>query len=195
MKSIIAAITTFFLGICAAYLFVSDRQPGLPEIFAPIELARGPVVTTATEVENTPGQAPFFDSFEDEVGFNGWLIPKEFTGMKEVWTILLSREWEKNDNSRLVWSAMVLTNNSDGTSNDTDMFESISITTSKDRLIFTTNKIRGVQYKFDGRFTKEGRDFSDNEMVLTGTMQKFIKGKRAARFTAQFSYSEPVCFH
>ena len=119
----------------------------------------------------------------------------EFKGMKEVWTILLSRNNENSKNEKLVWSAMILTNNPNGSSNDDDDFSSVWIKTENNHLSFKTNKIRGIEYKFDGEFFKNGKDFTQEEKVLKGTLQKIVKGKIVAKFTTDFAYLEPRCFH
>ena len=114
--------------------------------------------------------------------------------MKEVWTILLTTDNEHFKDNK-VWSAMVLTDNPDGSSNDDDNFQSVRIKTENNHLSFKTNKIRGIEYKFDGEFFKNGKEFSNDEKVLKGTLQKILKGKVIAKFTADFAYHEPHCFH
>ncbi len=142
---------------------------------------------------NAAGEShPFFDSFQNDEYFSGWLAVDEFTGMKEVWTMLLDR---KDVKGRPVWSTMVLTKLPDGSSNDKDNFHSIQIRTKNDRLSFKTSKIRGVYYDFDGKFFKNGNEFSEHEKVLNGTMRKIVNGKEVGRFTGDFEYLEPTCFH
>ncbi len=88
-----------------------------------------------------------------------------------------------------------MTQHADFSPNDDDDFHSVWIKTENNRLSFKTNKIRGIEYKFDGKFFKNGKEFSNDEKVLKGTLQKIVKGKQVAKFTADFAYREPVCFH
>jgi hypothetical protein len=111
--------------------------------------------------------------------------------MPEVWSILLDREATGKDR----WTATVLTSKPDGSSNDKDIFESIELEADGSRLMFKTRKIRGIQYFFDGRFLKNGKDFIQDENIIAGTMRKVVKGKEIARFTSTFVYAEPHCFH
>lgn len=144
--------------------------------------------------EDTPKFTPFFDSVREDGYFSGWLIPEEFVGMNEVWTILVTRD-EANDRKQLRYRAIVLTKNADGSSNDEDNFISSSIQAKGDRLSFTTTKIRGIQYKFDGRFLYGGSALVEGQPIARGTMRKIVNGKTVAKFTADLSYHEPVCFH
>jgi hypothetical protein len=153
------------------------------------------IQTFDVPIQKAEDSKPFFDSFRVDEGYGGWLIADKFKGMKEVWTILLSRDSENLDNDKLVWSASILTLNADGESNDDDDFNSVQIKTDDNRLSFRTNKIRGIEYKFDGEFFRSGKDFSDDEKVLKGTLEKIVRGKTVAKFTADFAYNEPHCFH
>lgn len=211
MKKFLVLILTFAIGIIAFNLFKLSQQSSIPAIapakkqFVIIESSpKTPdVQNTIIPFESLESAKPFFESFKinayDEndnyQGYNGWFIADDFKGMNEVWTILLDRSSENSGDNKLIWSAMVLTLNTDDSSNDTDKFHSVWIKTEKDKFSFTTNKIRGTQYKFSGKFFKNGNKFSQNEKVLKGTMQKIIKGKRVAKFTADFAFHEPTCFH
>ncbi len=196
MKKILIALLTFLLGVFAFDLLNFEKVP-ISQTVAPVQEV---VEIPETQIEDFPNQTadnfePFFNSFDEDEGYGGWLIADNFKGMKEVWTILLSRDNENSDNDKLVWSAMILTMNADDTPNDDDNFQSVWIKTENNRLSFRTNKIRGIEYKFDGKFFKTGKDFSNNEKVLKGTLQKIVRGKEVAKFTADFTYHEPVCFH
>jgi hypothetical protein len=197
MKKILIALLTFLLGVFAFNL-LNFEKAATSQTFAPVQKV---VEIPETQIEDFPNQKigssePFFNSFNENEGYGGWLIADKFKGMKEVWTILLTRDNENSDESKkLVWTAMILTMNGDDTANDDDNFHSVWIKTENNHLSFRTNKIRGIEYKFDGKFFKRGKDFSDDEKVLKGTLQKIVKGKEAAKFTADFAYQEPVCFH
>ncbi len=192
MKWFPVSLLTFLLGFGAVSIFSHVDT----SVVAVVEVSTDKVFACPIFDEEIPNEVeesrPFFDSFEEDEYFSGWLAADEFTGMKEVWTILLDNE---DVNGRPRWSAMVLTKLPDGSSNDNDNFHSIQIRTKNDHLSFKTNKIHGVHYEFDGEFFKNGKDFSENEKVLNGTMRKIVKGKEVGRFTSDFAYSEPQCFH
>ena len=196
MKKILTALLTFSLGIFAFNL-LNFEDVTTPQRFVP---AQEIVEIPEAQMEDFPNQqsgnsAPFFKSFGEDEGYGGWLIADNFKGMKEVWTILLSRDGENSSDGKYLWSAMILTQHADGNPNDDDNFQSVWIKAKNNRLSFKTNKIRGIEYKFNGEFFKNGNEFSNNEKVLKGTLQKIVKGKQVAKFTANFSYYEPVCFH
>ncbi len=191
MKKILIALLTFSLGVSAFNLF------SIPQVVVPIQenVDVTQVCTFSVSIQKADTSKPFFNLFNDDEGYGGWLIADKFKGMREVWTILLSRDSENFKDDKLVWSAMVLTMNADGESNDDDNFQSVWIKTEGNRLSFRTNKIRGIEYRFSGEFFKTGKDFTDDEKVLKGTLQKIVRGKEVAKFTADFAYNEPHCFH
>ncbi len=68
-------------------------------------------------------------------------------------------------------------------------YASISITRRK--FVFTTAKVKGVSYRFSGRFLRT--DFVNAEMdlkkpVLTGTLSRYENGKKVATANVQLSY-------
>ncbi len=171
----------------------------------PIPATNNLIVSSKKEVEETP--KAFFNSFEydknktdptDEYivqSFGGWFRPDEFRGMPEVWTILLSRDSEHPQTQKFQWDAMILTNLKDGSSDDAADFSSSWIKTENNKLSFRTKKYHHVEYKFEGEFFKNGKNFAEEEKVLKGTLQKFVRGKKVAEFTSDFAYFEPRCFH
>jgi hypothetical protein len=197
MKKLLIAVLTFLLGVSAVNLLLSKRTETLQtEIVVQRSIEDSKAQTLIAPEQNPKISKSFFDSFSDDQGYSGWLIAdKRMKGMKEVWTILLSRNSENSDNSKLVWSAMILTMYADETPNDDDDFHSVWIKTENNHLSFRTNKFRGIEYKFEGDFFKTGKDFSEEEKVLKGTLQKFVRGKQVANFTGDFAYYEPHCFH
>lgn len=203
MKRVIVAILAFTIGVLgvdllrtkdAAVLEISPVEQPL------IEAPKYPPTKIYSYEDFTPEKnenlKPFFDSFKSNDGYSGWFIPEDFKGMPEVWTILLDSDLEETPKGeKMIWSAMVLTQHPDGSPNDDDSFESVQIKTVGNRLSFKTNKIRGIEYKFDGEFFVNGKSFDNDEKVLRGTMQKILKGKRITKFTADFAYHEPRCYH
>ncbi len=203
MKKLLVALLTFTFGVLAFNLLKTSQ------VSAPTTciLEQKAVGISLLQIENVPTKKvenlkPFFDSFTSNEydngefqGFWGWFIADDFAGMQEVWTILLSRDSENSKSEKLVWSAMILTQHGDYSPNDDDDFHSVWMKTENNHLSFRTNKIRGIEYKFDGEFLKNGKNFSEDGKVLKGTLQKIVKGKEIAKFTAEFAYHEPHCFH
>jgi hypothetical protein len=81
------------------------------------------------------------------------------------------------------------------TDKESDDFHSISIKTDNNRLSFKTNKVKNIEYKFEGVFFKGKKVGKDGEKVLKGTLRKFVKGKQVAAIKADFKYYEPRCWH
>ncbi len=211
MKKLLIALLTFTVGVLTFNL-LTTKQVSTP---VTLTIEKKAVKTSESKIETTPTERienpklpekieylkPFFDSFSanDYDGnqyqsYGGWFMADDFRGMKEVWTILLTRD-DVNSEEKLLWSAMILTQHADGSPNDDDNFQSVWIKTENNRLSFRTNKIRGIEYKFDGAFFKNGKEFSNDEKALKGTLRKIAKGKEVAKFTADFAYHEPRCFH
>lgn len=201
MKKLLIALLTFTVGVFAFYSLKNEARNWTQKTDTAVAVPkfRTEIITYQNVTDKKIGELkPFFDSFvenEEYQNFGGWFIADDFKGMPEVWTILLDRGDEESTDGKAVWSAMVLTQNADGGPNDDDNFHSVSITAEGNRLSFRTNKIRGIEYKFDGRFTRNGTDFSRKEKVLKGTLRKIVKGKQAASLTADFGYYELHCFH
>lgn len=196
MKNFLVSLLTFTIGVTLANLALKNIFPKPVKIKIKQEIVVTPKIQPAqVPIKVIEERKPFFDSFDKDTYYGGWFIADEFKGMNEVWTVLLSRDSDNSENEELLWSAMILTKNPDNTSNDDDNFQSVSIKVKDDHLQFTTNKIRGIKYKFDGKFIKKGQSFSNEEKVLKGTLQKIVKGKEIAKFTSEFAYFEPVCFH
>jgi len=64
------------------------------------------------------------------------------------------------------------------------------VSLSGDHLTFTTVSIRGVSFRFDGRFTRNGcfaTQFYD-EQVLRGTLFKLSNGKVDEALDSDFTY-------
>jgi hypothetical protein len=201
MKKILVGLSTFAVGVLFSYSFyfvnVSDSR--LDEKVQIAGEDETYICSFAPNKEIYENKAepfkPFFDSFEESEGFDGWFIADNFKGMKEVWAISIDREWANEKTEKLVWSSMIRTKTERDSLNEDDYFHSISITADKSRLSFTTNRIRGIEYKFKGEFSSKFYKFEEGKKALKGTLQKFIKGKKVAEFTSDFKFYEPHCLH
>lgn len=59
---------------------------------------------------------------------------------------------------------------------------------------FTTFKVKGRQYKFEGRFLDTGEVGEyDHDLVLGGTLKTFSNGKKVREFTSKYSHTYEVC--
>jgi hypothetical protein len=68
-------------------------------------------------------------------------------------------------------------------------YATVSVT--RQAFIFTTKTVRGVSYKFSGRFLRSdfvGSDMSFDKPVLVGSLNKYRNGKRVAAATVKLSY-------
>lgn len=66
-----------------------------------------------------------------------------------------------------------------------------TISINRQKFVFTTKKVRGVSYKFNGRFLRD--DFYDSELnldrpVLVGTLSKYRRGRRVAEANLKLNY-------
>ena len=200
MKKLLVALLTFAIGVFAFGLlnFKTSFNLGVKEVtLNEIPVSTTPVSKNLLDIpqEIKPeNNLPFFKSFGKN-GYGGWFIADDFKGMPEVWTILLMKDFADSKNDKLIWKAMILTQLKSGDPDDDADFSSLWIKTEINKLSFKTKKYRNVEYKFSGTFFKNGNNFEQEEKVLKGTMQKFVKGKKVAEFTADFAYFEPHCFH
>ncbi len=65
----------------------------------------------------------------------------------------------------------------------------------KNKLKFKTKKLKGIEYRFQGTFYKNKMIGEQDEEILRGTLQKYIKGKKVAQVSGNFTYGEPYCLH
>jgi hypothetical protein len=201
MKNILVGLSTFAIGVLFSYsfYFVNISDSRLDEKVKIAVEDETYICSFAPNNEIYENKAepfkPFFDSFEESEGFDGWFIADNFKGMKEVWAISIDRERANEKTEKLVWSSTIRTKTESDSLNEDDYFHSISITADKSRLSFKTNRIRGIEYKFEGEFSSKFYKFEEGEKVLKGTLQKFIKGKKVAEFTSDFKFYEPHCLH
>ena len=68
-------------------------------------------------------------------------------------------------------------------------YDTISVT--RREFVFTTRAVRGLSYKFSGRFLRSdfvGAEMNFERPVLVGVLDKYRNGRRVARATVRLSY-------
>lgn len=68
-------------------------------------------------------------------------------------------------------------------------YATVSVT--RQKFVFTTRIVRGVSYKFSGRFSRNdfvGSDMAFEKPVLVGTLGKYRNGRRVAEANVKLSY-------
>lgn len=78
---------------------------------------------------------------------------------------------------------------------DEGFAKGIQTTLVKNKLKFKTKKLKGIEYRFEGDFFKNKMIGKQDEEILRGTLQKYIKGKKVAEVKGNFVYGEPYCLH
>lgn len=129
--------------------------------------------------------------------FSGWYSLEGYgEKMPEVQMISLSGEFsdkQGNQTKNMVGSAGVFTTFENY--GDQGFVEDSWAKTDGKTFQFKTKKIKGIEYKFDGYFLKKPDLVKEDEKVLRGTLEKYIKGKKIAQIKGDFAYSEPQCWH
>ena len=188
MRGPLVFIVTLVLGTGLYYTFTAPLQLSGAEVPEIAIFEESISVAQGIEDQTPPLET---DVVSNERPSTMWLIPDDFKGMPEVWTVSVS-SYEHERNVR--WKAVVLTSHPNGEANETDDFSAASTSINDDRLSFTTKSQRRIRYQLDGRF-QPGSQFSDGEKVFKGTMKKFVNGKLKAQFTDYFRYKEEHCWH
>ncbi len=186
MNRILVAVFTFGIGVAVANVWdqalsfdVNDVPPSQTSDLVSVQID-----------ESVPKFVPFFDSFGEDGYFNGWFTAYALKGMDEVWAIQLQSDLY--DDQGVKWTAFVRTSNPGHTDSE-DYFGSKILTAKDDRLTFTTMRVRGIDYTFEGKFLYGGSDFAENQKVLKGTLRKRINGKIVTTVRSDFAYAEPRC--
>ena len=135
---------------------------------------------------------------EEEDFFNGWyaLDDRMIKGINEVRMVSLARNEDydyKTDSREIASFAGVFTTLDDY--GDQGFFSSVSTQIKGNKVKFRTEKIKGISYNFEGVFFKNKTMGKEGEELLRGTLQKFVKGKKAAEVSGDFAYYEPHCWH
>lgn len=180
------ALAAFAFGVSTVGLFV-QKQPFLI-------VKEGEKIESAVVKQPLSGNQPYGTVETEEVTSEpikpetiyGWYSPKSYRKMPEVDMILLSVNGEYDEDYAGIYTQL---------SDDIDegFAEAIKPIITKDKVKFTTKKVKGVEYRFEGTFFKNKTVGEQDEEIMRGTLQKYIKGKKVAEINGNFTYSEPFC--
>lgn len=132
----------------------------------------------------------------NEETVSAWYSLDYYKNMPEVAMIKIYGANFDDDGKKLdkmYFESGIYTNLSDDV--DEGFAEGIQTKVEGNKLRFKTKKLKGIEYHFQGIFFKGKMTGEQNEKVLRGTLQKFIKGKKIAEVSGDFEYSEPYCLH
>jgi len=144
-------------------------------------------------IDNSASDESFPDNENaDENNFDGWYSPDHRSpNMKEVIMIVLSKDCYNYDEPKSYGGVFTTLENY----GDQGHFGSSNARIDGEKVNFRTEKIKGIEYRFEGTFFREKMPKEEGEKVLRGTLQKFVKGKKVAQISGDFGYSEPHCWH
>lgn len=187
------AFIAFFVAVFATELFRLNQKLTQIPVVEEIQIAGTPIL----KVESLRTEEIL--SAEDLIIENnfGWYTLENYKGMKEVNMISLWRDYEESDigtkNEKLVSGGGVFTSFEEH--GDQGFVESAWAEVDDKKARFRTNKIKGIEYRFEGVFYNNKTSGKNGEKVLRGTLKKFVKGKKIAEVSGDFAYSEPQCWH
>lgn len=126
----------------------------------------------------------------------GWYRLENYRGMEEVGMISLSRDDEMKEDRTVTAKdvssgGIYISFNED---DDTKFVESVWAEVDEKKAKFRTNKIKGIEYRFEGVFYNNKTSGYDGEKVLRGVLRKYVKGKKIAEARGDFAYYEPRCW-
>lgn len=172
MKRILAASIAFFIGISiqaafrAGMNFLNSAETRITTV-APV------IVEPLFEL---PSESTLEEALQEEVVFNpsGYYMPVQSKGLEQDTRIDLHTETEEEKIDAGIYTA-----------NGYYAAQRIKVTEKK--LSFSTEKIRGAHYEFEGVFLEALGDSYD-EPVLEGTLRKFRNGKKVFEKKVRFTY-------
>lgn len=190
MIGLTVGLAAFFCGVFVTEVFRFTPRLISKPVVEEVKLVEFPEAVLET-VEKIEEEGEFEQTFTDEDFIGGWYRLDRFKGMDEVNLVSLSSEWAGKNNEKMVRSAIVFTGKNFGDK----LFHSVRAEIDHKKVKFRTEKIKGVEYRFEGTFFKGKTSGKDEEKVLRATLQKFIKGKKIAEVSGDFAYFEPRCWH
>ncbi|HEY0459426.1 MAG TPA: hypothetical protein VGC97_09840 [Pyrinomonadaceae bacterium] len=202
MKKFLTGLLVALLAFLSGVLIVKALRVNQPEVMvASVEKIK------VEEVKND--EIPFFKveqseeskKIETDEDFNNefidaWYSLNRYEKMPEVNMIKLSRDNISEDGTKsdkpILYSGIYTTLSDDI---DEGFAKAIQITLKDNILKFKTKKLKGIEYRFQGIFFKNKMVGEQDEKVLRGSLQKFVKGKKVAEVSGDFAYYKPYCLH
>lgn len=189
----LVALTAFFVAVFSTELFRLTQTLIQVPVVKEIKITGTPVLyPELLQTEEIPSP----EDFVSENDF-GWYRLENYKGMSEVYQIYLSSYSEESQDGtgieKQVASGGVFT--SFENHGDQGFIDSAWAEVDEKKAKFRTNKIKGIEYRFEGVFYNNKTSGKDGEKVLRGTLRKYVKGKKIAEVRGDFAYYEPHCWH
>ena len=187
------AILTLFCGIFTVEVFRIDQKP-IPTFPMDKEIFEVPLVEKLSISETVDSE---FLEYINEKTIHAWYSLDSYKGMPEVAMINFygaNFDDDGNNLGKMFFYAGVYTHLFKGDV-DEGFAEAIETTVTGNKLKFRTKKLKGIEYRFQGVFFKNKMTGEQDEKVLRGTLQKFVKGKKVAEVRGSFEYGEPYCLY
>ena len=187
------AILTLFCGIFTVEVFRIDQKP-IPTFPMDKEIFEVPLVEKLSISETVDSE---FLEYINEKTIHAWYSLDSYKGMPEVAMINFygaNFDDDGNNLGKMFFYAGVYTHLFKGDV-DEGFAEAIETTVTGNKLKFRTKKLKGIEYRFQGVFFKNKMTGEQDEKVLRGSLQKFVKGKKVAEVRGSFEYDEPYCLY
>jgi hypothetical protein len=168
-------LTAFFFGTAIAQRAPRVSAPGQP-----------PVIAVTTKVA---AEGDHLKNNDEPLVRNGWYVLDEFKGMNEVNMVYVNDGGDDEERS----GGGVFTKFENY--GDQGFLSSTWIKIKGNHVIFETEKLDRISYKFEGTFLSDDWSGLENEKPLYGTLKKFVKGKLVAETTGNLKYFRPHCWH
>lgn len=172
-------LLTFGAGVIASALWVSRHSSNLNKIKPPISSSR----SETTDLLNNQFVVKAISKSTSVFDPSGDYHPDPGKASEAERFTYFDLEMKRIGDKLLAWGHVY----SHGT-----FYKFAVVSTTEERLTFTTVSVEGVKYSFDGRFLGGGRfaeRFTGGGMVmLEGTLQKFIKGRKEVELNVPFVY-------
>lgn len=197
MKKVIfnlsVAILTLFCGIFTVEVFRIEQKP-IPTFPMDKEIFEVPLVEKLPISETVDAERL---EYINEKTVHAWYWIDDYKGMPEVAMINFhgtNVDYEGNQLEKMTFHAGIYTHFYKDNI-DEGYAEPIETTVIGNKLKFRTKKLKGIEYRFQGVFFKDKMTGEQDEKVLRGTFQKFVKGKKVAEIRGNFEYFKPYCLY
>ena len=171
--------TTFTIGCCVSALWATKPSIKIdqPVVAVPIKPAQPATVQTNAALPERTSQPPSpFDPTGD-------YHPTRRPTVESEKFLQFVLEVRRRKQKLVAWGHL--------SSNASEFYEFRFVSVTEKHLKFRTRKVKGVYYKFDGRYLGQG-NFSDQyggyagSVMLEGTLQKFVNGQKVFEINTPF---------